>query len=89
MDDRISAEEVELLEKKKEMRELSKERRRTKVEGWRDTDAAEVKLLRRQHLGLKAPNRRLAEPEVSWKGTGWNLKSAGYAKSPPREGSIS
>ena len=41
MNDRFSAEEVELLEKKQAMKELLKEKRRTKVEGWRDTLAVE------------------------------------------------
>ena len=37
LDERISAEEVELLVKKKKvMRELLKEKKRTNVEGWRD-----------------------------------------------------
>ena len=40
MDERISAEETDLLEQKQAMKELSKERRSTEVEEWRDKAAA-------------------------------------------------
>ena len=36
-DDKISAEELDLLEKKQAMEELLNERRNTEVEAWRDT----------------------------------------------------
>ena len=38
--ERISAEEVELLEKEQAMKELLKERMKNRVEEWRDTDVA-------------------------------------------------
>ena len=42
LDDRISAEETELLEKKLVTKDLLKARRKTRVEVWRDTVAARV-----------------------------------------------
>ena len=73
LDDRISAEEVELLDKKKEMRELVQERRRTKVEGWRDTDAAEGEVaqkaaFRSQNSEAEVGYSNVPEAEVSWHG---------------------
>ena len=41
LDDRISAEELDLLEKKQAKEELLKERRSTEVEEWRDTVVTE------------------------------------------------
>ena len=84
LDDRVWAEEVELLEKKHAMKELLKERRRTKVEGWRDTVAAEA-LLRRQQLGLKAPKRELTIPEVSEVGVHWkDTEQVRNVEAPPQ-----
>ena len=40
LEDRISAEELQLFEKREELEEIMKERRRTKVENWRVSDAA-------------------------------------------------
>ena len=42
MDDRTSAEEADLFEKREERKDPMMERRRTKAEGWRHSDAAGV-----------------------------------------------
>ena len=92
LDDRISAEEVELLEKKKEeeeMRELWSQRRRTKVEGWRDTDA-EGEVTERAASGSQSSKAEVGHSNVpeavaSWKCTGRNQMSAGYVKAQPQK----
>ena len=59
LDERISAEEMGLLEKKQAMKELLKERRSTEVEEWREIQLLlRVGSLRRQRMGLKALKRR-------------------------------
>ena len=70
--------EVGLPEKKQAMKELWKESWRSKVEGWRDTVAAEG-LLRRQQLGLKAPIHRkdTEEAEIPWQGAATEKESSG------------
>ena len=57
LDDRISAEEVALLEKKQAMKELLKERRRTEVEGWRDTATAEGGVAQKAAAGSQSSER--------------------------------
>ena len=59
LDERISVEEVELLGKKQAMKELLKERRKTKVEEWTDTVLPGVRSPRWQQLGLEAPKLRV------------------------------
>ena len=69
LDDKISAEEVELLEKKKEMKELLKERRRTKVDGGEIQMLLRVKLPRWQSSKAEVDHTEVSEVEVHWKGT--------------------
>ena len=61
--DRISAEEVELLEKKV-MREMLTERRRTKVKGWRDTDAAEGGVTQKAASGSQSSKAEVGYSDV-------------------------
>ena len=73
LDDTISAEEVELLEKRMEMEELLKERRRTKVEEWRASDVVRSDVAQKGVPELKAPRRRsvyltVLRVDVDWMG---------------------
>ena len=54
LDDRISAEEVELLKKKQAMKEVLKERRKTKVEVWRDTVVAGCGVTQKAPIGSRS-----------------------------------
>ena len=54
LDDRISAEEMELLEKRQAMEEPLKERRKTEVEEWRDTVVAEGGVIQKAAAGSRS-----------------------------------
>ena len=69
-DERISAEEIDLLETKQAMKEFLKERRKTKVQEWRpgvglpgwqqlglESPKSSSKRYRGQQVGLEAPRR--------------------------------
>ena len=67
LDERISAEDFDLLEKKQAMKGLLKERRCTEVEEWRDTVVGGSGVTRVvAALGLEAPNRRVIPFSPKW-----------------------
>ena len=66
LDDKISAEEMDLLEKKQAMDELLKERRGTDVEVWRDTVVAGSEVAQMATAGLEAPKRRVISFCPKW-----------------------
>ena len=101
MDERISIEEIDLLEKKQVMKEMLKERRSTEVEEWRDTVVAGsghsdgscwVSKLRNggwASLGLEAPKRRVgllvSEVGALQKDTEGDQKSLGQVMASPQK----
>ena len=84
MDDRISADELDLVEKKQAVEELLKERRRTKVLGWRDTVVAEGGVTQMAAVGSRSYKAEgdllLSEVGVHQKDTEECQKSLGQVK---------
>ena len=67
LDDRISAEEVDLLEKKQAKEEVLKERRNTEMEEWwRDTVVAEGGVTQKAAAGSRSSNRRVMSLCLRW-----------------------
>ena len=74
LDDRISAEETELFEKRMEMEEFLQDRRRSKVVGCRASDGFESGVARKAASRARGSNAEVGhsnvpEVDVNWKGT--------------------
>ena len=65
MEDRISAEEAGLFEARVEMEEVSKERRRTKVQGWRASDAVRSGITQKAAAGSQSSKAEVGLCDVS------------------------
>ena len=65
LDERISANEVGLQGKKQEMRMLLKERRKTNVEEWRDTGAAESDFIWKAASGFQSSKAEVGLSKLS------------------------
>ena len=89
LDERISAEEVDVLEKKQAMKELLKERSRTEVEEWKGAVATESGVAQKVAAGFRSSEAEgdlfLSEVGVLQRDSEEDQRSFGQVKAPPQK----